>query len=209
MAEPRIRVLCVEDHGVVREGIRLTIDMEPDMEVAAVAATGEEGLDLFREYRPDVVLMDLQLPGISGLDTIRAIRRFDPEARIVVLTMYDGDEDIFRALEAGAATYLLKESLSDELIGVVRQVHGGERPLPPEVAARLAGRVTQPALTAREIQVVDLIAKGLRNKEIGATLEISEGTVQAHIKRIFTKLNVHDRAEAVTVALRRGIIHLR
>lgn len=209
MSESRIRVLCVDDHAVVREGVRLTIDLEPDMIVVATAATGEEAVELFERRRPDVVLMDLQLPTMSGLEAIHAIRRKDAHARIIVLTMYQGDEDIYRALKAGAATYLLKDALSDDLGQVVRDVHAGLRPILPDIAVRLAARASRPALTAREVQVVELIAQGLRNKEIAAALEISDGTVQAHVKNILSKLHVQDRAEAITVALRRGIIHLR
>ena len=152
--------------------------------------------------------MDLQLPAMSGLDAIRAIRREDPQARIIVLTMYEGDEDIYRAIEAGATTYLLKDTLADDLIRIVRDVHAGGRPMPADVAERLAEREEQGTLTRREVQVVELIATGMRNKEIAGVLNISEETVQAHVKNILAKLGVRDRTAAVTVALRRGIIHL-
>jgi two-component system NarL family response regulator len=153
--------------------------------------------------------MDLQLPGISGLEAIKRIRVEDPKARIVVLTMYEGDEDIYRALQAGAATYLLKNTLSDDLVRVVREVHGGEQPLSREVAERLAARNAVPALTQRETDVLRLLAQGLRNKEIGANLGITEETTHGYIKSIFSKLKVQDRTAAVTVGLRRGIIHLK
>jgi two-component system NarL family response regulator len=147
--KPLIRVLCVDDHAVVREGITLIIDMQPDMQVVGCASTGESAIEQYRLHRPAVTLMDLQLPGISGLDTIRSIRREDPAARIIVLTMYEGDEDIFRALQAGAATYLLKNTLSDDLVRVVREVDSGEQPLSDEVASRLATRRLESALTQR------------------------------------------------------------
>ena len=208
MPKTPIRVLCVEDHAVVREGIALIIDMQPDMEVVATAATGEAALVLYRQHRPSVTLMDLQLPGISGLETIKAIRESDRDARIIVLTMYEGDEDIFRALQAGAATYLLKNTLSDDLVRVVREVHDGAHPISDEIAERLAARKLESALTQREIEVLELLAKGMRNKEIGAKLGITEETAHGYIKSIFQKLKVQDRTAAVTVGLRRGIIHL-
>jgi DNA-binding NarL/FixJ family response regulator len=203
-----IRVLCVDDHPLVREGVALIIAREPDMQVVAAAANGEEAVALFKRERPDVTLMDLQLPVLSGLDAIKEIRREDRDARIIVLTMYQGDEDIHRALSAGAATYLLKDTLSDDLIRFVREVHTGRRPLRPEVKARLDERAAQPTLTPREIQVIELVAAGKRNKEIAAILGISEETVQVHLKNIFAKLKVSERTAAVNVALRRGIVHI-
>jgi two-component system NarL family response regulator len=208
MQTPKIRVLCVDDHRIVREGITLIISRQPDMEVVASAASGEEAIELFRQHQPDITLMDLQLGAMSGVDAIRAIRRGNPGARIVVLTMYQGDEDIFRALEAGAATYLLKDMLSEDLIRVVREVHSGNQPIRPEVEALLAKRAAGSTLTNREVEVIDLIAQGMRNKEIAATLGISEETAQVHVKHILAKLKVKDRSAAITVALRRGIIHL-
>lgn len=209
MKQPDIRVMCVEDHRIVREGIVLIINQESDMEVVGACATGEEALKLYQSCRPDVTLMDLRLGATSGADAIKAIRQVDPQARIVVLTMYEGDEDIYRAHHAGATTYLLKDTLSADLIRVVRQVHAGERPVLPEVQARLAQRASMPTLTSREIQVLQLISQGLRNKEIGATLGIAEGTVQIHVKNIFSKLSVNDRTGAVQVAVRRGLIQMR
>jgi two-component system, NarL family, response regulator len=204
-----IRVLCVDDHRIVREGVALIIDREADMQVVGSAATGEEAVAIFKRERPDVTLMDLQLPVMSGLDAIKEIRRDDPDARIIVLTMYQGDEDIHRALSAGAATYLLKDTLSDDLIRFVREVHTGRRPIRPEVKARLDERAAQPTLTPREIQVMERVAEGKRNKEIAALLGISEETVQVHLKNIFVKLRVSERTAAVNVALRRGIVHIR
>lgn len=207
-ADP-IRVLCVDDHALIRDALTLKVDLQPDMCMVAAAATGEQAVEYFHRHHPDVTLMDLQLPTMSGLDTIRAIRRDDPQARIVVLTMYEGDEDIFRAIEAGAATYLLKDTLADDLIRIVRDVHAGARPIPADIAERLAERVEQRTLTRREVQVVELIATGMRNKEIAGGLDISEETVQVHVKNILAKLKVQDRTAAVTMALRRGIIHIR
>jgi two-component system NarL family response regulator len=204
-----IRILCVDDHPVVLGGIAQIIDLQPDMTVVASAATGEEAIALFKRYEPDVTLMDLQLPGVSGLEAIRTIRGGYANARIIVLTMYQGDEDIFRALEAGAATYLLKDTLSQDLLRTIRDVNDGKRPLPANVAARLAERSSQPGLTQREVEITTLIAKGMRNKEIAAALSIAEETVHAHVKNIFAKLNVNDRTAALAMALRRGIIHIR
>ncbi|MGE0864926.1 MAG: response regulator [Vicinamibacterales bacterium] len=204
----KIRVQCVEDHAVVREGICLKINLQPDMTVVGAAATGEQAVAMFGSLRPDVTLMDLQLPAMSGLQAIQAIRAIDPEARIVVLTMYRGEEDMHRALQAGAATYLLKGTLSDDLIRIVREVHAGERPIPPDVAATLASRMPGSALTERETEVVTLMATGMHNKEIAAALRISNETVRNHAKNIFAKLQVPDRTAAVMDALRRGIIHL-
>lgn len=204
-----IRVLCVDDHRIVREGLGLIIDREPDMHVVGFAATGEEAVAIFARERPDVTLMDLQLPTMSGLEAIQSIRREDPDARIVVLTMYQGDEDIHRALSAGASTYLLKDTLSDDLIRIVREVHAGRRPIRAEVKARLDERAAQPTLTPREVQVMERVAEGRRNKEIATALGISEETVQVHLKNIFAKLKVGERTAAVNVALRRGIVHIK
>lgn len=204
----QIRVLCVDDHRIVREGITLIINRQPDMTVVASAASGEEAVALYERHRPDVTLMDLQLGAMSGLESIQTIRRHDANARIVVLTMYHGDEDIYRALNAGAVTYLLKDTLSDDLMRVVREVHDGKHPVSPDVAARLAERATRPVLTAREVQVIELVAQGMRNREIAAALGISEETAQVHVKNILAKFDVNDRTAAVNVALRRGIIHI-
>jgi len=209
MSNPAIRVMCVEDHRIVREGLALIINQEPDMKNVGSCATVDEAIELYRTLRPDVTLMDLRLGTASGVDAIKAIRRENPDARIIVLTMYEGDEDIFRAHQAGATTYLLKDTLSSDLVRVVREVHAGERPVLPEVQARLAERASMPTLTAREIEVLQLISQGLRNKEVGAMLGITEGTVQIHVKNIFAKLSVNDRTGAVQVAVRRGLIQMR
>jgi len=208
-AKPHIRILCVDDHQLIREGIALIIEREPDMRVVAAARTGEEAVALFRQHRPDVTLMDLQLPVMSGLEAIEAIRRDDPTARIVVLTMYEGNEHIYRALSAGAATYLLKDTLSSDLIRVVRQVHAGEKPIRPEVQAKLAERAAHPTLTPREVAVMELVGEGRRNKEVATALKISEETVQVHLRNIFAKLQVSDRAAALVVATKRGIVRPR
>ena len=209
MATPPIRVMCVEDHRIVREGLALIINQEPDMKIVGSCATVNEAIELYRTVHPDVTLMDLRLGTASGVDAIKAIRADNPEARIIVLTMYEGDEDIFRAHQAGATTYLLKDTLSADLVRVVREVHAGERPVLPEVQARLAERASMPTLTSREVEVITLISQGLRNKEVGAMLGITEGTVQIHVKNIFAKLQVNDRTGAVQVAVRRGLIHMR
>ncbi|HEX7793347.1 MAG TPA: response regulator transcription factor [Vicinamibacterales bacterium] len=203
-----IRILCVDDHRIVREGIASLIDRQPDMRVVASAASGEEAIDLFIEHQPDITLMDLQLGVMDGITAIKIIRRRSPGARIVVLTMRRGDEDIHRALEAGASAYLMKDTISDDLIRVLREVQAGEHPMPADVEARLAERATRATLTDREVQVVELVAQGMRNKEIGVSLGISETTVQVHVKNILAKLRVQDRSGAITAAIRRGIIHI-
>jgi two-component system NarL family response regulator len=208
MPEENISVLCIDDHRLMREGIVRIIGMNPDVTVVAEGASGEEAIALFERFRPDITLMDLQLRGMNGLQAIRAIRAFEPNARIIVLTMYEGDEDIYRALQAGAAGYVLKDSVPEDVVRVIREVHAGGRSLPPFVEARLAERSGQPSLTARETEVLELLAKGMRNKEIAAALSITEQTTHAHIKAVFIKLNVHDRTAAMAEALRRGIIHM-
>ena len=204
----QIRVLVVDDHRIVREGIGLIIDREPDTAVVGFAASGEEAVAAYRAQKPDIVLMDLQLAGMNGVEAIVAIRKLNPDARIIVLTMYDGDEDIHRALQAGATTYLLKDSLSDDLLDVVRSVHAGKRFLPPDIQARLNDRASRPTLSQREVDVLHRVLQGQRNKEIAADMSISEETVEVHLRNVFAKLGVHDRTAAVYVALRRGILHL-
>jgi len=203
-----IRVLVVDDHPMIRAGLTATIDPEPDMTVVASASTGREGLEQYRQHQPDVMLIDLKMPEMGGVEAIRTIRAEFPSAKIIVVSTYQGDEDIYRALEAGAVTYLLKDMLGERLVRVIREVAGGGRPIPPEVAQRLSERMFHAALTAREIEVLRLIARGMRNKEIAAELKISDETAQGHVKNILAKLSVHDRTEAVAVAIRRGIVHL-
>lgn len=203
-----IRVLCVDDHRLVRDGIALVINRESDMHVVATAASVAEASAAFAREQPDVTLMDLQLGDESGVDAIRAIHALDPGAKVVVVTMYHGHEDIYRAMQAGATTYLVKNALSDDLIRVLRDVYAGERPMSADVEARLRERADQPALTAREVQVLEMIARGLRNKEIAAALDISDETVRAHVRNLFSKLSTTDRTAAVHTAIRRGIIHI-
>jgi DNA-binding NarL/FixJ family response regulator len=208
MSPSPIRVLCVDDHRLMREGIVRIVSLQPDIVVVAEARTGQEAVDQFMQHRPDVTLMDLQLPVMSGLQAIRLIKKADPNARVIVLTMYQGDEDIHRALQAGAVAYLLKDSVPDDLIRVIREVHAGNQIISDDVAAKLAARASQPALTERELQVLELLAEGQRNKEIAATLSISEDTARTHIKSIFVKFNVHDRTAALAEGVRRGIVHI-
>jgi DNA-binding NarL/FixJ family response regulator len=201
-AVARVRVMCVDDHRLMREGIRRIVDLQPDMTVVAEAANGAEAVEQFQKHKPDVTLMDLQLPSMNGHEAIKAIRRIQPDARIVVLTMYYGDEDVYRAIEAGVMGYMLKDAVPDDLIHVIREVHAGRRSVPPEIEA------VQPSLTARELQVLQLLATGKRNKEIASALGISADTTNAHVKSIFQKFNVHDRTAALGEAIRRGIIHI-
>ena len=208
MPSTPIRVLVVDDHLMVRAGLVATLGAEPDMTVVGEASTGKEGLDLYREHQPDITLMDLRMPDMGGAEAIGRIRGEFTTAKIIVLSTYQGDEDIFRALEAGAVTYLLKDTLAEKLVAIVREVAGGGRPVPPEIAQRLTERMFQPALTPREIEVLRLVAREMRNKEIAGELQISDETVQGHVKSILAKLSVHDRTEAVAVAVRRGIVHL-
>jgi len=208
MPSSTIRVLCVDDHRLMREGIARIVGVQPDMTVVAQASDGEQAVAQFLRYRPDVTLMDLEMPTMNGVQAIQSIRSQQPDARVVVLTMYHGDEDIHRAIAAGAMGYLLKDTLPDDLIRVIREVHSGRRSIPPEIAAALEQRASQPTLTFREFQVLELLATGKRNKEIAAALGISGDTASAHIKSIFQKFNVHDRTAALAEALRRGIIHI-
>ena len=206
MMQP-IRILVVEDHNVVRQGLVALVKTVPDMEVVAEASDGKQALELFRQHNPDVTIMDLRLPVMSGVDAIKAIRQEFSAARIIVLTTFDGDEDIYRALQAGARGYLLKDMFGEELMDAIRTVHGGKTRIPPAVAQRLAERMAGPGLTARELGVLKLIVAGKSNKEIGQELTISEATVKTHINSILSKLAVSDRTQATTTALPRGIVH--
>ena len=203
-----IRILAVDDHPMLREGIASLVASQSDMKLVAEASTGLEALEQFRNHRPDLTLMDLQMPDMDGIEAMIAIRDEFPEARIIVLTTYKGDVQILRALKAGARAYLLKGLLRKELLETIRAVHRGEKRIPPEVAAVLADHVVDEALTPREIDVLRLIAGGNANKLIGDQLSITDETVKGYVKSIFSKLGAKDRTHAVTVALKRGIIHL-
>jgi DNA-binding NarL/FixJ family response regulator len=204
----KIRVFCVDDHPIVRDGIAAIINLQPDMMLAGAAATGGEALGRFFEARPDVALVDLQLPDMSGFDLIKKIKDKSPNARIIVLSSHEGDVDIQRALEAGAQGYVVKGIVREELLETIRSVHSGKRRLPAAVAQKLAEHMADEPISPRELQVLSLMATGKRNKEIAGDLSIAEDTVKMHVRNILSKLQVNDRTEAVTIALRRGIIHL-
>ena len=209
MPDPaKIRVVIVDDHPVVRFGLATIISLQPDMAVVGEAGSGEEALALCERRDADVVLMDLRLPGLSGVETIRAIREIRPALRFIVLTTYEGDEDIHRALESGAQAYLLKATSHTEVTAAIRKVHSGSRVIPKAVSRTLAERPPQSELSARELEVLELIGGGLSNKEIGARLGITEATVKWHVNIILSRLNVSDRTQAVVAALQRGIMHL-
>jgi DNA-binding NarL/FixJ family response regulator len=207
-AEGKIRVLCVDDHPLMRVGIVAVIRHESDMDLAGEASTGREAIQLFQELRPDVTLMDLRLPDMSGIDALIAIRAQFPSARVIVLTTFEGDAEIRRALDAGAQSYLLKSLPRKQILEAIRKVHAGKRQVPPEVAAQLAEHIGNESLSGREIQVLEKIAIGKRNGEIAALLFITEETVKNHVKHILEKLGASDRTEAVTIGFRRGIIRL-
>jgi two-component system, NarL family, response regulator len=206
--EEKISLLIVDDHPVVRLGLRAMIETQPDMVVVAEAGDGPTALRLYEEHRPAVTLMDLRLPGMSGPEAIAALRARWPEARIIVLTTYDGDEDIFRAVKAGARGYLLKGTFPEGTLEAIRHVHAGQRLMAPDLAVRLAERAAGPSLTPREIRVLALVAKGMSNKEIAAALFVAEDTVKNHLKHAFSKLGVSDRTEAAMLAVQKGILAL-
>ncbi len=210
MGEPTevLGILCVDDHPLVRKGIAAILANEKDMKLIAEAGSGAESVEAFRQFHPDVTLMDLRMPGMDGIEATKEIRKIDPEAKIIALTSYDGDQEIYRALEAGVRGYILKESVHTEIVRAIRVVHSGKRLMPPEVAERLSEHFPQVALTPREIEVLQHVAKGLGNKEIGVRLGTAAGTVKMHLQNILSKLGASDRTHAVTLAIRRGIIHI-
>jgi DNA-binding NarL/FixJ family response regulator len=203
-----IRVMLVDDHLAFRKGMAALIESEPDLRVIAEAGDGTKVLEIFRVNKPDVVLMDLRLPGMGGVEAIIALRKEFPDARVIVLTTFDMDEDIFRAMQSGAKSYLLKDTPEDELAETIRAVHAGRQVLPRKVAERLAERQQRADLSEREVEALQLLIKGRSNKEIGAALFITEDTVKAHLKTLFSKLHVKDRTEAAISAIRHGIVHL-
>jgi len=208
LMKEKIRIMVVDDHFVVRMGLVGSINIEPDMTVEVEASTGQQAVANFRQYRPDIVLMDLKLPGMGGVETTGIICKEFPDASIIMLSTHDGEEDIYRSLQAGARTYLLKTAAREELIDTIRTVHAGKRCISPAIGARLAERMTHAELTARELDVLKLIANGKSNKEIGSALQIAEVTVKLHVGHILAKLKVNDRTQAATTALQRGILHL-
>lgn len=203
-----IRVLLADDHPVVREGLAAMINRRPDMTVVAEASNGREAVQLFRLHQPDVTLVDLRMPEMDGLEVIGNLRQQFPAACVVVLTTFDGDEDIYRALRAGAKGYLLKDAPREQLLECIRRVHLGESYLPTGVASKLAERVSAPELTARELEVLRLLVLGKSNKEVGSGLHVTESTVKVHVNNILHKLRVSGRTEAVTLAIRRGLVRL-
>ncbi|HEX4032257.1 MAG TPA: response regulator transcription factor [Terracidiphilus sp.] len=208
MTNGKIRVLVVEDHNVVRQGLVALLNVAEGLEVVAEAADGVEAITQFRKHKPDVTLIDLRLPRMSGVDVIQRVRMETPQARLIVLTTYDGDEDIYRALKAGAKAYLLKGMTSEELISTIRLVHEGKSHIPPAIAEKLAERMGAEELTPREFDVLEQIVYGKSNKEIAAELDVSEATVKTHINSLLGKLGVSDRTQAATAAIQRGIVPL-
>jgi DNA-binding NarL/FixJ family response regulator len=205
---PAIRILCVDDHPLVRKGIAAILANEPDMMLLAEAENGRDAVDKFRQLRPDVTLMDLRMPVLDGIGAAKQIHDEFPDARIIALTSFDGDQDVYRALEAGVCGYLLKESVHAEIVNAIRVVHGGGKLMSQEAAQRLAEYFPQAALTTRETEVLGLVARGLANKEIAGQLGTAEGTVKMHIQNILAKLGAADRTHAVTIGVKRGIIQL-
>jgi two-component system NarL family response regulator len=203
-----IRILVVEDHHVVRQGLVALLSVVDDLEVVGQAADGAEALEKFATHQPDITLVDLRLPRLSGVEVIQRVRAGHPNARFIVLTTYDGDEDIFRALQAGARAYLLKGMTADTLVSTIRSVHAGKSHIPPVIAQRLAERMSTEQLTPREQDVLEQIVRGKSNKEIGTALDISEATVKTHINNLLGKLGVEDRTQAVTAAIQRGLVQL-
>jgi DNA-binding NarL/FixJ family response regulator len=204
----KIRILCVDDHAVVRDGIGAILNLQPDMSLVAAASTGHEALEQYRHIRPDITLMDLRLADMNGFDAIRAIRSEFPNAKVVVLSSYEGDADIREAMDAGAQGYVAKGMVREELLDVIRTVAAGKRRIPAALAQTLAEHVSDDQLSPRELEVLQFVSAGKRNKEIAAELSVAEDTVKMHVRNLLSKLGASDRTEAVTIALRRGILHL-
>jgi two-component system NarL family response regulator len=209
MSQPTtIRVLIVDDHAIVRRGLATIINRDPEMTVVAQAEDGQQAIAVFREYQPDVTLMDLSMPQMGGVEAITAICTEFKQARITVLTTYDGDEDIYRGLQAGAQGYLFKDAKPNELLNAIRTIHSGQKYVPPDVGAKLLQRMSHPALSERELAVLRLMAQGMSNADISTGLSIGESTVKSHINRLLSKLGVSDRTQAVIVAVKRGLVSL-
>lgn len=206
MSEQPIRVLVVDDHPIVRNGLVLMVQYKPGMEIVAEAANGMEAVELFRQCQPDVTLMDLQMPEMNGVKAIAAIRRESPDARIIVLSTYDSDEDIYQGLQAGAKGYILKNAPVDEIVRAIHVVHSGKKYIPPEVGEKLAERMSRPQLNQREQQVLELIALGKSNSEIASALHLSESAIKYHANHVFSKLGVSDRTQAALLAVKRGMV---
>lgn len=206
MNPQKIRILIADDHPVMRSGMAVLLKYEPDMEVIAEARNGVEAIDLFRQHQPDVTLMDMRMPDLNGVDAIIAIRQSDPNARILIVSTYGGDENIFRGLQAGAKGYLLKDAPLDEVVLAIRKIHSGQNYIPAEIGEKLAERFMQPTLSDRESEVLKLMAQGKSNQEIASEIKVSEGTVKFHINHIYSKLGVKDRSQAILLAIKRGIV---
>ncbi len=206
MTSPPIRILLVDDHGIMREGLAAVLSRDEGLEVVGQAGTGESAMQQFRELAPDVCIVDLRMTPMDGVEITEAMRQLNPAARVILLTTYDTDEEVFRGLRAGAASYLLKDVDSARLIDTIRAVHAGRKAISPEIAAKLAEHVASDALTARQQEVLNCLAQGMSNIEIGRTLFISEGTVKAHVKAILQKLDARDRTQAITIAIKRGLV---
>jgi len=205
---PKIRVLVADDHQVVRVGLRSIIDAEPDMEVVAEASDGRGAIAAFAEHQPDITLLDLRMPGLSGAHVITEIRKLSPKAHVIVVTSYDADEDVYRAMQAGARCYLLKDTFTEGMLDAIRMVHAGRRLIDPALAARLVDKVNDQALTTREVAVLGLVAQDKTNRQIAEELSMGEETVKARLKQIFVKLEVSDRTEAALVGVQRGLIKI-